>query len=306
MPLFKPLLIAPWLLCALGAGAPQPAVGAPDVLPHLDATTVLLVVAPHPDDETVCCAGVIQRVLSAGGQASVVWITSGDGSQLGELIVEKSLFGNPQKMRAYAQRRMREARAATTVLGIAASGQLFLGYPDGGVLALLSDYRTRAYRSRFTAAAAVPYAAALFPQHPYSGESLERDFAAVLERVRPTLLLAPSPLDSHSDHRATGLLTIAATRGKPMAVRYWIVHGGEGWPSPRGLVPGVPLTPPPLGAALQPGAFALSPREEDGKLAALRAYETQLQVTESFLLAFVRTTELFSVQSTVATATGAP
>jgi hypothetical protein len=29
-------------------------------------------------------------------------------------------------------------------------------------------------------------------------------------------------------------------------------------------------------------------------------------VTESFLLAFVRTTELFSVQPTVATATGAP
>jgi LmbE family N-acetylglucosaminyl deacetylase len=306
--LFKSQLIATWLLSALGACAASPAAGAsaPDVLPRLDATTVLLVVAPHPDDETLCCAGVIQRVLSAGGQARVVWITSGDGSQLGSLIIEKSLFGNPQNMRAYAQRRMREARAATAALGVPASGQLFLGYPDGGVLQLLSDYRTRPYRSRFTAAAAVPYEAALFPQHPYTGESLERDFAAVLQRVRPTLILAPSPLDSHPDHRAAGLLTIEATRDSPIAVRYWIVHGGEGWPSPRGLLPGVPLTPPPLGAALQPRAFALSPREEDGKLAALRAYETQLQVTEPFLLAFVRTTELYSVQPTVPPPTRAP
>jgi LmbE family N-acetylglucosaminyl deacetylase len=291
--------MASLLVCALGAGAALPTARASDVLPQLDATTVLLVVAPHPDDETLCCAGVIQRVLSAGGRASVVWLTSGDGSQLGELIIEKSLFGNPQKMRAYGERRMREARAATAALGVPASGQFFLGYPDGAVLELLSDYRTRPYRSRFTAAAAVPYETALFPRHPYTGESLERDFAAVLERVRPTLLLAPSPLDSHADHHAAGLLTIAATRATPISVRYWIVHGGEGWPSPRGLMPGVPLTPAPRGATLEPGAFALSPREEDGKLAALRAYQTQLQVTEAFLLAFVRTTELFSVQPTV-------
>lgn len=299
MSLLKPLRIASWLLAVLGAVAVFPAAGAPDVLPQLDATTVLLVVAPHPDDETLCCAGLIQRVLSAGGQVSVVWITSGDGSQLGELIIEKSLLGNPQKMRAYAQRRMHEARTAAATLGVPPGAQLFLGYPDGGVLPLLSDYRTRPYRSRFTAATAVPYEAALFPQHPYTGESLERDFAAVLERVHPTLLLAPSPLDSHPDHQATGLLTIAATRHKPITVRYWIVHGGAGWPSPRGLLPGVPLTPSPLGAALEPRPFALRPHEEDGKLAALRAYATQLQVTEPFLLAFVRTTELFSVQPTV-------
>src|SRR5213082_1269787 len=35
----------------------------------LDAQTSLLVVAPHPDDETLCCAGVIQRVVRAGGRA---------------------------------------------------------------------------------------------------------------------------------------------------------------------------------------------------------------------------------------------
>jgi LmbE family N-acetylglucosaminyl deacetylase len=297
---FRPSLAA-LLLGTLSACGVRYAAGAaaPVGLPSLDASTVLLVVSPHPDDETLCCAGLMQRVLRAGGRVSVVWLTSGDGSELGSLVVEKSLFRDSQKMRAYGERRMREARAATALLGVPQSGQLFLGYPDGGILELLTHNRTTPYRSSFTAATAVPYAGALFPQHPYTGESLERDFAAVLAQVHPTLILAPSPLDSHPDHHAAGLLTIAATRGSAaQAVRYWIVHGGSGWPSPRGLLPGVPLTTPPLGAALAAAPFELSPSEEDRKLEALRLYETQTRVMEAFLLAFVRTTELFSLRPT--------
>lgn len=298
MSLFKPSL-ALVLLVTLSAGVSRGSevTAGTSALPALNAQATLLVVAPHPDDETLCCAGVIQAVLGAGGRAHIVWLTSGDGAQLGELFVEHSLFSNPQRMRAYGERRMREARAATAVLGVAPAGQLFLGYPDGGLEQLLGEYRSRPYRSRFTAAAAVPYGAALVPGHPYTGDSLAQDFAAVLARVRPTLILAPSPLDSHSDHHAAALLTIAATRDNPAyAVRYWIVHGGEGWPSPRGLLPGVPLTPAPLGATLAPEPFALSLAAEDRKLQALRAYETQMLVMEPFLLAFVRTTELFSLR----------
>jgi len=49
--------------------APPPAVTVPLAdFPKFDSTTSLLVVAPHPDDETLCCAGVIQRVNAAGGK----------------------------------------------------------------------------------------------------------------------------------------------------------------------------------------------------------------------------------------------
>jgi LmbE family N-acetylglucosaminyl deacetylase len=40
----------------------------------------------------------------------------------------------------------------------------------------------------------------------------------------------------------------------------------------------------------------LEPAEEDRKLAALRAYQTQMKVMAPFLLAFVRTTELFAAR----------
>jgi LmbE family N-acetylglucosaminyl deacetylase len=288
-----------------GAAAPActspapPAVSAAPALPPIDAGTTLLVIAPHPDDEILCCAGVIQRVLRAGGHASVVWVTSGDASFLGLLLIERGLPGQTGKARALGVRRMTEARAATARLGVPASGQMFLGYPDRGLLALLGGHRLLPYTSPATGAAAVPYPEALFPGHPYDGESLELDLAAVLERVHPTLILAPSPRDRHPDHRAAGLITIAlsAQRALLPAVRFWIVHGGEGWPTPRGLLAGVPLTPAPLAVPLAPAAFTLEPVEEDRKLRALQAYRSQMQVLAPFLLAFVRTTELFSARA---------
>ena len=274
----------------------------PTDLPRIDSTTSLLVIAPHPDDETLCCGGVIQRVVRAGGHVSVVWLTSGDGARIDLILLGHRLFPGPGIGRELGAQRMGEARAATARLGLASAGQLFLGYPDGGLLELLGPHRTAPYTSPATGAAAVPYSAALYPGHAYTGESLERDLGAVLEHVHPTLILAPTPLDSHPDHRAAGLLTqrLSARLAPAPSVRYWIVHGGEGWPSPRDLLPGVPLTPAPLAARLAPTAFELEPAEEDGKLLALQAYQTQMRVMAAFLLSFVRTNELFSLQSDAA------
>ena len=298
--LFAALIAAAWAAAAAtgppGDGAAAPPAAGAAALPPFDGTTSLLVVAPHPDDETLCCAGVIQRVLRAGGRASVVWITSGDASFLDLLLIGRSLTGSASKQRALAERRMREARAAASLLGVPDDRQLFLGYPDRGVLELLTAHHDMLYTSRETASAAVPYPDALFPGHDYTGASLERDFAAVLERIRPTLVLAPSPRDSHPDHRGAALLTLRtmAGRGELPAVRCWIVHGGEGWPSPRELSPGLPLTRAPLLGGVALASIELTPAEEDLKLAAVRAYPTQLATLAPFLLAFVRTTESFS------------
>jgi LmbE family N-acetylglucosaminyl deacetylase len=288
--------LSAWLAGCSGRApvSPTPAAAA-SVLPRLGADTSLLVVSPHPDDETLCCAGLIERVLHDGGRVSVLWITSGDGERTGLILSAKTLLPDAATARKLGDTRMREARAAVTLLGVPPAGQLFLGYPDGGVLAMLREHRTASYRSPATDADAVPYADALFPGHSYTGENLERDFAAVLERVRPTLILAPSPLDEHPDHRAAGLLATAAGAGYDgqRAVRYWIVHGGVGWPSPRGLLPGIPLTPPSVAGGLLYATLDLEPAEEDRKLLALRAYDTQMGAMAPFLLSFVRTTELY-------------
>jgi LmbE family N-acetylglucosaminyl deacetylase len=238
----------------------------------------------------------MQRVVAAGGHVSVVWITSGDASRAATLLVEKSALAFARKARELGSRRMREARSATSLLGVPSTQQLFLGYPDGGILELLTKHPTRPIRGKLTGEIRVPYPEALFPGHPYTGESLERDFTAVLDRVRPTLILAPSPQDTHPDHRASGLLAIRVLtrRGELSKSRFWIVHGGEGWPGPRIYMPAIPLTPPATGAGLPWSAFTLTDKEEAQKHAAVLAYQTQLQVMSPFLLSFVRTTELYS------------
>jgi LmbE family N-acetylglucosaminyl deacetylase len=269
---------------------------APAVSIPITSATSLLVVSPHPDDEVLCCSGVIQRVLRAGGRVSIVWFTSGDGSELDLLVVEKSLFLRPSKLRDLALRRMQESRNAAAILGVPPDRLFFLGYPDRGILPLFTDYYITPYRSKFTASTEVPYPGALSPGHPYTGLNLEHDFDTVMDKARPTLVLAPSPRDSHPDHRATGLFAIRAMtrRNELSRVRYWIVHGGEFWPIPRGYEPDLEMNPPPLGHGLSQTPFKLEPDEEQRKRQAISAYHTQMEVMSSFLLSFVRTTELYS------------
>jgi LmbE family N-acetylglucosaminyl deacetylase len=283
------------LLAPLASSAAATSTGSPASLP-LDARTSLLVVSPHPDDETLCCAGAIERVAAAGGRVSVVWVTSGDGSRLSMLVTEKSLFASRAKVRDLASKRMQEARTATTLLGVPNTQQLFLGYPDGAIPALLASNLVAPYRSKLTGYTSVPYADALFPGHPYTGESLQHDFEAVLDRVRPTLVLAPGLDDTHPDHSATGRLTtrVLMQRGELSKLRYWIVHGGEGWPSPRGYMPGIPLSMPTTRGAPRMFTFTLTDGEEARELQAVNAYHSQMEVMAPFLLAFVRTSELFS------------
>lgn len=287
-----------FLAVALALSAAKAADAPASALPPIDSQTSLLVVSPHPDDETLCCAGVIQRVLASGGHVSVVWLTSGDGSELDLLLIERTLRIHPEKMRDLAARRMREARAAAAILGVPSARQLFLGYPDGGLLTLITDHFTIPYYSKFNGAASVPYADTFTANHPYTGESLERDFTRVLDRVRPTLVLAPSPQDAHPDHRAAGILTlqVLSRRHELAAARFWIVHGGRDWPSPRGLHMKLPLAEPPRGRGLGLAPFRLQPLEEAAKLQAVRQYHTQMRVMSFFLLSYVRTNELYSTR----------
>ena len=286
------LVLLAALLASSAGAAPAPVTG----IPPISSQTSLLVVSPHPDDETLCCAGVIRRVVAAGGRATIVWLTSGDGSELDLFLIERTLRVSAEKMRDLAHKRAREARAAATILGVPPRQQIFLGYPDGGLLALLTDHFTVPYYSKFNGAVSVPYADAFAADHPYTGESLERDFARVLDRVRPTLVLAPSPRDVHPDHRAAGILTlqVLSRRHQLAAARFWIVHAGRDWPSPPGLQMKLPLAAPARARGLGLTAFALDPLEEAAKLEAVRQYHTQMSVMSFFLLAFVRTNELYS------------
>ena len=72
----------------------------------------LLVIAPHPDDETLGAGGLIQRVLARHGTVQVVLVTAGDGN-VGGVVLETGLRQPPPaNFVAYGERRVSEARDA--------------------------------------------------------------------------------------------------------------------------------------------------------------------------------------------------
>ena len=192
--------MAPWyrrflLLACLLRVAGAPAAEAPlPPMPPVTAKDSLLIVAPHPDDESLCCAGLIHLARQAGARVAIVWITSGDGNRWDAMLIDQALFPRANFYRQLAGVRDDEARVAARSLAVDADSIYFLGYPDRGVLRLMRDYyqAPTAWRSHFTGARSVIYPDAFEPGAPYTGEQLAQNFSAILDRVRPTLVFAPS------------------------------------------------------------------------------------------------------------------
>lgn len=110
------------------------------------------------------------------------------------------------------------------------------------------------------------------------------------------MVLAPTPLDVHPDHRATGelVLTLLQERGQLEAGRWWIVHGDAEWPLPKGVHPSQPLFPPLRARSLAWERFDLEPVWVEQKLRAILAYGSQVALMRRFLESFVKGNELLS------------
>jgi LmbE family N-acetylglucosaminyl deacetylase len=262
------------------------------------ATDSLLIVSPHPDDESLCCGGLIHSARRVGAKVAIVWVTNGDGFKWDAIVVEKKVRPRAGAYLDLARQRDREARAAGSILNVEPQSLFFLGYPDRGVLSLLFDYYHPEvpWRSRFTGANTVVYEDAVDPGAKYDGDDLVRDFASVAERVKPTLVLAPSPQDTHPDHRGAGILAwrVMTDRGELDKVRYWIVHGGHGWPTPRAYRPELAQTVAPRGLGMQWEQFELDADAVTAKLNAIQAHQSQTKVMGRVMESYVRSMELFS------------
>lgn len=135
----------------------------------------LSVVAPHPDDESIGCGGLLALWTSAGREAGVVFLTDGESGSA-ELRDPALPAGQRDAIvRQLRVRRRAEAEAALSVLG--AAGVWF----DGADGALHQDERRLAGRL-----------AELWREHP------------------PDLIAAPDPADRHADHAVSARIVAGA------------------------------------------------------------------------------------------------
>lgn len=162
-----------------------------------------LILAPHPDDESLGCGGLIASACARGRPPVVVVVTDGTGSHPG------SPSHGPARLRAL---REAETREAARRLGLPSARVHFLGLPD-----------TRA-----------PRAGGAF-------DRAVRRVAALARRYGATTLFATWRHDPHCDHEATGLIGAAAARRAGTALRLYPVWGWllpPSHPLPRARVSG--------------------------------------------------------------------
>lgn len=268
----------------------------------------LLLLSPHPDDETLCCSGYIQRALAQGAEVYVAWATAGDGFEIDAAITEHHLNPGKQGMRKLAARRQEEARAAAATLGIPADHLTFFGYPDDGLTAMNTLNYAQPYTSPHTGASRVYLGGVQTPGAPFTGEALEADLRRLLDRVQPTRVLVPAAQDHHGDHHTLGFVAmrVLAERGEERTLNYYLIHGGLEWPVPKGEHPDLPLLPSALARRLPWQRLDLTPQEQERKREATRKYQTQMAVTDRFMEAFDRRNELITPSTLPPDPTAAP
>jgi LmbE family N-acetylglucosaminyl deacetylase len=270
----------------------------------------LLVLAPHPDDETLGTGGLIQEALSVGAAVRVVYLTYGDNDEWSFVVYRKTPVIGRGPVARMGEVRRKEALAACDSLGVRAENVVFLGYPDFGTLAIWQQHwgDRPAFRSMLTRATAVPYEDAYRPGALYKGEEILRDLTALLRDFRPTKVMVSHPADQNPDHEALYLFTRVALwdvsgEMKPEILPY-LVHYGH-WPVPSGYHPG-DREEPPDGLALVAtwGEVTLSPGMERRKEAALSAHRTQMDYAGRRLRSFIRTSEIFADYPEISLAQG--
>jgi len=159
----------------------------------------VLVLAPHPDDESIATGGVLLRAASAGAAVRILYLTEGENNPWAQRATEGRWRISADDRRRWGARRRGEAIEALKTLGFSAGVARFMGFPDQRLTNLLAD----------------------------PGDALVR-LAKEVRAWGPTVLFVPSLADRHPDHSATAVMAqLILTDGERAArprVCVYMVH----------------------------------------------------------------------------------
>lgn len=170
---------------------------------EIGPTDRILVIAPHPDDESLGAGALIYRACQVGAHVSVLYLTDGENNPWAQRASERRLVISASDSARFGATRRAEALAALSHLGVRPDAVVRLGWPDQGVTTMLVE-------------------------RPASGVAA---LARIFRAFCPTLVVAPSRLDLHPDHSAAGVLTHLAQQVSPNAPRprnlAYLIHHAE-------------------------------------------------------------------------------
>ena len=161
----------------------------------------MAVIAPHPDDESIGCGGLIAQLRRQGQSVAVLLLSDG-------------ALSHPQSLRwtrpARVRLRLAEFHLALRALGVGTDSARALQWPDGA----LPDTGAAGFDAAVT------------------------ELAACLAALAPATLLVPWRRDPHPDHRAASALARASNAGLARPARVleypvWAQQRGSDAEQPR-------------------------------------------------------------------------
>lgn len=168
--------------------------GIPEItLNDIERYRRILIIAPHQDDETLGCGGLIQRFVQQKSDVSVAFLTDGSMSH-----PNSSSHSATER----ANIRNTEAMNALKVLGVPPDKLYFLNATDSA----LPDSGENEYRFFL------------------------KKLRSIVEMERPQLMVCPCQFDPHRDHRAAwSMANDIASQGHPVLWEYpiWIYELGS-------------------------------------------------------------------------------
>jgi len=291
-----------WLFLAFNLAYSEPPGTKATDLPDFRKDERILVLAPHPDDETIGCAGIIQQAMKAGAQVRVVYLTNGDHNEFAFIVYKKRIPFRKSEFLYLGEVRRKEAIKAMQLLGLPPGQLIFLGYPDFGTFSIFAKHWGQAlpFKNLLTRVTAVPYKENFSFGAPYKGESILADLEKIIARYRPDKIFVSHPADVNADHKALYLfleVTLSdLEKGMPRPQVYSYLIHRVGWPLPRRYHPELPLLPPEQfsDSAISWFKSELSTQELDNKYQAILCYKSQTESSAFYLMSFARKNELFS------------
>lgn len=183
----------------------------------------VLILAPHPDDETLSCGGLLANISKKKIPLKVVFLTCGDANP-SLFWRDKKVSFSPEKFIQTGRERKKEAEKALSILGVKKSQIVFLGYPDSALWKMW-QHKKSLISAPFTKLTYSPYKFSFKKNREYTGENLLADLVEIIEKFRPTILILSHKRDFAKDHQATflfGRLAVSKTKQHPILYQYLI------------------------------------------------------------------------------------
>lgn len=184
----------------------------------------VLVITPHPDDETLALGGLLSDLAKREIPKKIVFITNGDNNPY-SFVQDKTIRFYPAKFIEIGEKRAKEAETAAKYLGVSKKELTFLGYPDARLLRMFKKPK-ELVAGKSTKITSNPYRFSPNLGKEYRGASLSNDLKKIILKFKPTVIFVSHQRDGNRDHRAVNylvrrVLRLAAWKGE---VFQYLVH----------------------------------------------------------------------------------